>query len=234
MNEVALCAAIGMAAGTAGPPQWLHLLPAGEVRTIDGRGPYRITDRDAIVAASMAGGKLVLDENHATDLAAPRGSPAPARGWIVQLHNRVDGIWGRVDWTESAKRAELWRSYRGVSPAIVHRKDGTISSITRASLTNTPNLSGLTTLHAQGDDIMLRAALAELLDLPASADDRMVINKVAMLVKQHTGKDVALQSTPVEVQQLSLQASAYQAKFAGFGLTIDFATAVRAVQEGAR
>ena len=230
MSGVALCAAIGMATATAGPPQWLHLLPAGEVRTLDGRGPYSITDANAVIAASMAGGKLVLDENHATDLAAPQGLPAPALGWIVQLHNRADGIWGRVDWTESAKRAELWRSYRGVSPAIVHRKDGAITSIARASLPNLPNLSGLTSLHSQGDDMMLRAALAELLDLPASADDRTVINKVAML----TGKHVALQSTPAGVQQLALQASAYQAKFAGHGLTIDFATAVRAVQEGAR
>ena len=88
-----------------GVPEWVHLLPAGEVRTQDGRGPYRAADVAALMAASLPeGGKLVLDENHSTDLAAPKGASAPAMGWIVELQARSDGIWGRVDWTGAGRR----------------------------------------------------------------------------------------------------------------------------------
>ncbi|MCD9150122.1 phage protease [Pseudophaeobacter sp. MA21411-1] len=30
---------------------------------------------------------------------APKGLPAPARGWITATQARNDGIWGRVEWT---------------------------------------------------------------------------------------------------------------------------------------
>lgn len=76
-------------------PEWIHLVPAGEFRGADGRGPYRLRDAAALITASMGPGRrLPLDENHSTDLAATRGEPAPARGWIVDLQSRPDGIWG--------------------------------------------------------------------------------------------------------------------------------------------
>jgi len=40
---------------------------------------------------------LIIDENHATDHAAPHGLPAPSRGRIVEMQGRPDGIWGRVE-----------------------------------------------------------------------------------------------------------------------------------------
>jgi len=64
-------------------PDWIHLLPAtsGAVHTFDARGPYLLRDADAIIAASFADPRgLPIDENHATDLAAPLGQPSPARG----------------------------------------------------------------------------------------------------------------------------------------------------------
>jgi phage I-like protein len=234
MSDLALCAAISIEGGDQ-PPEWLHLLPAGEVRTQDGRGPYRVSDPRALITASMAAGKLVLDENHATDLAAPKGLPAPARGWIVQLQHRSDGIWGRVEWTEQARRTRTWRSYRGVSPVIAHRKDGTVLTIARASLTNTPNLTGLTALHAQGNDMELRSALIRMLGLPASSDDAVIIAKVEALVKQRAGKDVAMMSgvgAHVETQELALQATRYQARMARDGIAIGLPEAVRAVHAG--
>lgn len=147
-SRTALCSALALPLN--GVPDWVHLLPAGEVRTIDGRGPYRAGDFATLMSASIpAGHKLPLDENHATDLAAPRGGPAPARGWIVELEERADGVWGRVEWTGEGRRIMEDKQYRGVSPVIAHRADGTITAIRRASLTNTPNLTGLVTLHSQ-------------------------------------------------------------------------------------
>lgn len=145
---------MGIGSSIAGAPEWVHLLPAGEVRTNDGRGPYRTGDLAALAAHSMksAGGKLVLDENHSTDLAAPHGRSAPARAWIVELQQRGDGVWGRVRWTPSGRQLVEAGEYRGISPVIAHRKDGTVTAILRASLTNTPNLSGLTSLHSAIDD----------------------------------------------------------------------------------
>ena len=78
-----------------GAPAWVHLLPAGEIETIDRRGPYRIADAEKLIAAGFAATpRLPIDENHATDLAAPKGQPAPARGWITAMEAREDGIWG--------------------------------------------------------------------------------------------------------------------------------------------
>ncbi|GAB6968384.1 hypothetical protein JCM25156A_24210 [Komagataeibacter kakiaceti JCM 25156] len=65
---------------TGSAPEWIHLLPAGRFEGKDGRGPYT-TPRDpaALMTASMraAGGKLTLDENHSTDIAAKIDCPVP-------------------------------------------------------------------------------------------------------------------------------------------------------------
>lgn len=188
-----LCSAIELPAG--GVPDWLHLLPATEAHTADGRGPYRVADAAALMAASLpAGGKLVLDENHATDLIAPKGGSAPARGWIVALESRADGIWGQVEWTGSGRQMIEDRQYRGVSPVITHRADGTVTGILRASLTNTPNLTGLVSLHME-NTMDLRQTLVELLKLDGDADDAAIL--AALRTKMGDGGDaatVALQS----------------------------------------
>jgi phage I-like protein len=188
-TATALCAAISIGETGDVAPDWLHLLPAGAAQTRDGRGPYRIGDAAALMAASLAGGKLALDENHSTDLAAPKGDPAPAHAWIVELQNRADGIWGRAEWIDPA--AGLWKRYRGVSPVIAHRKDGTVTAILRASLTNTPNLTGLTSLHSTENTMDLRLALIEALGLAGEADDGAII---AAIKAMKDGEKVTLQS----------------------------------------
>lgn len=164
-------------------PDWLHLLPAGTVRTVDGRGPYQLTDTAAVIAASLqaTGGKLPIDECHAIDRAAPLGLPAPARGWIVELQARADGLWGRVEWTDQGRQIMADRQYRGLSPAIVHDKAKRITAVLRASLINTPNLVGLTALHSAENDMDLLARLIEALGLDAGADADAVIAAIKKL-----------------------------------------------------
>ncbi len=130
-------------------PEWVHLVPSGTFYGADGRGPYTLAHPYAVVRASMANGKLPIDENHATDLHAPAGRPAPARGWIVAMDVRPNGVWGLVEWTETGRRLVLGRAYRAVSPALERRKDGTIVRVLRCALTNAPNLPQITTLHSQ-------------------------------------------------------------------------------------
>lgn len=187
-----LCSALPLPAGDV--PDWLHLLPAGAVRTIDGRGPYRVGDAKAMMAASIAAGKLPIDENHATDRAAPLGQSSPARGWIVDMEQRADGIWGRVEWTGPGRRMMEDKEYRGLSPAILHDKSGAISAILRASLTNTPNLAGLTALHSTEKTMDFRAWLIEALGLDADTADDAIVAAMKKAIEVKTADAVALQS----------------------------------------
>lgn len=196
-DTIALCSAINLPAisGGVGAPEWVHLLPVGEIRTGDGRGPYRVDDITRLVAASLpAGERLPIDENHATDLAAPRGEPAPARGWIVELQARQDGVWGRVEWTDAGRDLVSGRAYRGISPAIVHEPDGRVTAILRASLVNRPNLRGLTTLHQETNMNPLLEKLLAALGLPASTTEDAAIAAITALHAEKVSAATALQS----------------------------------------
>lgn len=190
---VALCAALGLPAGDTAP-EWVHLLPAGEIVTADGRGPYRVPNLTALMAASLRGGdRLPIDENHATDLAAPNGLPAPARGWIVALEARADGLWGKVEWTPIGRRLVAGRAYRGISPVIQHRPNGEVLAILRASLVNKPNLRGLTALH-QETTMDLLARLAAALSLAATVTEDEIVAKVTALHAEAGASATALQA----------------------------------------
>ncbi|KQO53052.1 phage protease [Methylobacterium sp. Leaf85] len=181
--STALCAAMPIPGeGGAAPAAWIHLLPAGQITTVDGRGPYRVEDMQGVIRLSMHGGaRLPIDENHATDFAAPRGDPAPARGWIIALQARRDGLWGQVEWTDEGRRLVADRAYRHISPAILYRKDGTIMGVLRASLVNRPNLIGLTALHQQESQMDLLTQLKSLLGLPDDADAASVLAEIGNL-----------------------------------------------------
>ena len=162
-------------------PEWVHLLPVtqGDIPTHDGR-PFRLVDAAQVIAASLQNERgMPIDENHATDLAAPKGQPAPARGWIVELQQRGDGIWGRVDWTEEGRALVQGKAYRGLSPVLALQSDKkTVKALLRASLVNTPNLRGLTALH-QETPMEFMEKLAEALGLKAGASEEDILGAVA-------------------------------------------------------
>ncbi|WP_439596466.1 phage protease [Falsiroseomonas sp.] len=168
----------GAAAGQGAAPVWVQLVPAGTFRGGDGRGPYTLTDPAAVIAESMARGPLPFDENHATDLAMTTGIPSPARGWIVAMEAREDGIWGRVEWTPEGQALLASRAYRGISPVIaVTKTGGQIMRVLRAALTNTPNLPQLATLHTQTpkETQVDLTALRRALGLAEDADDAAIL-----------------------------------------------------------
>ena len=170
------------ASGEGQVPDWVHLLPAGQVVTFDGRGPYHVDDVESVVAASLADPRgLVIDENHATDIAAPQGREAPARGWIVGLEARDDGIWGKVEWTSSGRALLADRAYRGVSPVIAYDKTGRVRAILRASLVNRPNLRGLTALHQESDTVTDMEKIAEALGLGKDATADQIVGAIAKM-----------------------------------------------------
>jgi hypothetical protein len=171
--KIILNSALPDVPGGAEPPQWVHLVPSGTFQGTDGRGPYILRNAMSVITASMAGGKLPIDENHATDYAVATGQPSPARGWITDMQSRADGIWGRVTWTPSGLQLMREGAYRGFSPvlAIDASDKTTVKQVLRGALTNTPNLGALTALHALGG----ASTGAEL-----TADDRYVCHKMGV------------------------------------------------------
>lgn len=158
-----------------GVPEWVHLVPAGTFSGQDGRGPYTLANAETVIRASMAAGKLPIDENHAIDLAAKAGGSSPARGWVVEMQARADGIWGRVEWTQSGRALVEDHAYRGISPAFaVTEKGGVVVQVLRAALTNTPNLTQLKTLHTQEHPVDL-TKMRRALGLADDADEAAII-----------------------------------------------------------
>lgn len=156
-------------------PEWVHLTPVGTFSGVDGRGPFRLEDAAAVIADSMKAGKLPIDENHATDTAAPEGRPSPARGWIVAMEARADGIWGKVEWTNSGRELLADKAYRGISPVLLSTKaEGRVLKVLRAALTNDPNLN-LTTLHSRSEPMDFLAKLRQALGLKADAAEDAVL-----------------------------------------------------------
>lgn len=214
---MALCSAVPLD-NSGEVPDWVHLLPAGDVRTADGRGPYRVKAMQSICAASIQPGKkLPLDEAHSTDKGAALGQPHPARGWITQLEPRDDGIWGKVDWTKSGTALMEDKAYAGISPAILHDKDGNVLKVLRASLTNTPNLVGLTSLHSEEVGMDLKAMLIELLGLDSNADDATI---AAALKAKLEGDKPALQSQNLAEHPVVLALQSQMADLAGENRTL--------------
>jgi phage I-like protein len=172
------------AAAPAAPvPDWVHLVPVGPdgmVRTRDHRGPYRLDDPAAVIAASLAEGRLPIDENHALDRAAAEGLPSPARGWIVAIEARPDGLWGRVEWTPEGAHLVASRAYLALSPAVRIDADRRITAVLRASLVNTPNLRGIAALNTE-TGMTLAERLAETLGLDAGAGEDAILAAVARL-----------------------------------------------------
>lgn len=175
-----------------GVPDWIHLLPtsSGDVRTFDGRGPYQIADAAAVIAASFSADPrdakgLIVDENHASLLAAPKGGPSPARGKIVEMEARADGIWGRVEWTPSGAALMADSAYRGISPVVMHDTQGRVLRIKNASLVNYPNLRGMVALHQENP--MNWANIAKALGLAEDASEDQIIAAITDLKKPEDG-----------------------------------------------
>jgi phage I-like protein len=191
--------AANFASPDAGTTAWIELLPAGIFHGRDGRGPFRLDEPAAVIAATrgleMRAG-LPIDYDHATDFAAPQGRPAPAAGWIKALEVRGGAIWGLVEWTERAAAAIAAREYRYISPVFqFDPASGRVTRLLRAGLTNNPNLY-LTAIAAADsfaaphkEDTMeeFLSKLKVLLDLDPNASFEDVLAALTGLVNRADG-----------------------------------------------
>lgn len=166
-------------------PEWIQLLPAGQI--ITGRdGRTWINDRpDIILAAFAAEGKdLPIDWEHSTQLKAPNGEQSPAAGWIKEMELREGSLWGRVEWTDKGAATVISREYRYISP-VFHFEIETnrIFRIVSCGLTNQPNLH-LDALNHEKESTMLKKLLVAL-GLPETTTEDVAINHVITLKSDH-------------------------------------------------
>jgi phage I-like protein len=130
-------------------PEWIRLLPLGQVDLVDGRPPFEV-DQESLVAMVEAfnsrGVDLVVDYEHQS----LNGGRAPAAGWIKELAAQEDGLWARVEWTAQAQEYLRQKEYRYFSPVLkldpVTRKPLVLMHV---ALTNVPAMKGVTPLVAR-------------------------------------------------------------------------------------
>ena len=158
--------AINSAEAAAGalPPEWVHVLPAGTFKGINGQGPWTLKDPQAVIDATMASGKSIgLDYNHQFVTSFAHGTEAPASGWIDRFESRADGLWGHLEyWTPRGAQAVASREYRFLSPVFTFAPDGTVLAIKSVALVNTPNLTELAAVASEQGVSALEELLKQL------------------------------------------------------------------------
>lgn len=134
--------------------------------------------------------------------------PVPAAGWIKELRVSDDGLWGRVDWTDTARDLIATKAYRYISPTLIYEKDSkAVCSLTGAALVHTPALR-LTALASQEDtmdeDMTLSDRLAQMLGLDPGAADEDIIAAVQMQMDKSESPDPA-KFVPIQAMQDALR-----------------------------
>ncbi len=134
-------------------PKVMMLVPAGKVTLRDSRDPREpwLNDQpDAVAAASNAlikngmSAGLPIDYDHATELAAPHGGPAPAAAWMRDFFVQNGEVWAHVDWTESGAKAAASGEWAYLSPVFdFTKKDRRVVVVRNAAMTNNPALYGM-------------------------------------------------------------------------------------------
>jgi phage I-like protein len=158
-------------------PEWIELLPAGEFVGRDGRGPFRVSNAEAVIAATEAlrmEAGLPIDYDHATDYAAPSGRRAPAAGWIRAIEVREGALWGKVEWTNHGSTAVVTHEYRYISPVFEYSHDGEVQRVLRAALTNNPNLylTAISTRGSSDGSVTTRVPIEQMSATRASEEHR--------------------------------------------------------------
>ncbi|MBW1991015.1 MAG: hypothetical protein JRI59_02605 [Deltaproteobacteria bacterium] len=130
-------------------PEWVRLLPLGQVELVDGRPPFEV-DRDSlqtmVEAFRSRGVDVVVDYEHQS----LNGGRAPAAGWIKELEAREDGLWARVEWTSQAQEYLRQKEYRYFSPVLkLDPETRRPVALMHVALTNVPAMKGVKPLVAK-------------------------------------------------------------------------------------
>lgn len=182
-------------------PDWVHLFPPGHIEARDGRS-FELADPGAVILAFEAAGlDLPIDYEHQNDTPdAKLKGPIPAAGWIKELDARDDGIWGRVDWTATARALITERAYRYLSPSfLVHPKTMEITKLKGAGLVHNPAFQ-LTALASQEDTMpaepVTLAEIATALGLDRQAEGTAILDAIRALLDARAKGETAREAPP--------------------------------------
>ncbi|MCL2267341.1 MAG: phage protease [Treponema sp.] len=189
-------------------PSRIMLVPSDRiVKGRDSREWKNNNPKQAALNSNVRLPMLPIDENHSTDLSAPKGGASPAFGWMKNLCADESGaIWADVEWTERGREAVSKKEYRFISPVFAHNEKGEINCILRAALTNTPNLElpalNSEQLEINKKEVPMSKELLALLGLTETATEADVIAAVKTL-------NAAKETTALQAEKPKVDLAAY-------------------------
>jgi phage I-like protein len=163
------------------PPEWIKILPLGQVNLGDNRPPF-FTELESLVNAAEYWRErkidMVIDYEHQT----LTGAEAPAAGWIKELDPRQDGLWARVEWTPNAYDRIMNREYRYISPVIELDKARYFTRLLNVALTNYPAINELSPLTLKKEMVKendrVKGKLLEIFDLKTETEEGEILAAV--------------------------------------------------------
>jgi phage I-like protein len=189
-----------------GVPGRIMLVPADRiVKGRDGREWKNQNPKHTALNSITRLPLLRIDENHSTDLSAPKGGASPAFGWMKNLCADESGaVWADVEWTERGRDAVSKKEYRFISPVFAFNKEGEINCILRAALTNSPNLN-LPALNSERlenineEKKLMEKALLAALGLPETANITEALAAVQALNAAKAKAEPQSDTSPVDL-----------------------------------
>ena len=202
--------------------QAVRVLPLGEFAPNDGRplksGRWFVTaERAQQIAAYWRSKpeKFCIDYHHSTQTVAKVGGKAPAAGWAegVSFEVRADGIYVRVDWTDTARAEIADKHFLYLSPVFAYDEDtGEVFALLMAALTNIPGLTGLTELNP--------AMLSQFFDQEVVNEEEDVMDK-QLLKTLGLAEDAKPEEAVTAVAKLQADLTAANEKVAALSAEVD-------------
>ena len=137
---------------------WFHLSPKGEfpgerefddgtveevLQIVDDASLKALVQDFEQKAAAPNFGGLLVDFDH---FSHDKTKSSEAAGWVVGVQNRADGLWGKINLSDTGEAALKGGRYRFISPVWdgpdISKGKMRPTIIDRAGLTNDPNLRG--------------------------------------------------------------------------------------------
>jgi len=159
---------------------WFHLVPIGQfpvnnggkrlVQVVDPAAVRSMVNRFQVEAARPGFAGLLIDYDH---FSADPDKSSEAAGWLNNVQERPDGLWGQIRWSARGENALKGGDFRFISPVfdLADTQDlgaGRVRPLRLdgAGLTNQPNMKTLSPLTN-------RATGAP----PSRADARLLLNR---------------------------------------------------------
>ncbi len=199
-------AAIELSVADGKAPEWIKVMPLGEIRARDGRkwqlrgtaAAQAVVDR---TRAWYGTAEPFVDYDHqiVPTLTQKPGATAKAAAWVKELEVRADGIYARVEWTPAAAAAIVAKEYRYVSPYFLYDDTDNVTSLVNVALVNRPALD-------------LPALAAAELSMETSAMDKDLLAALGL------AETASLQDALAAIAAATASATALKAALAAAGL----------------